>query len=628
MSGSRASWARRGGSVHQLVVVAAAFAIPPALVTLNLVFSVRLTQLLVIGPCVAAAVARPRVVAASAVWTLALMTYLAGPNATAGTAQELFTTGGGVAVGVVCTVTAWRREHLERSVSALESRRRIFADLVESSTDAVSVHSADGTVTVWNEGAARLYGYPAAVAVGMDIAALCPPGLGECPPEPGEKDAGDGGPDEPAGSDHAGQRESTRRHADGTVLTVSLSTSRLVDATGRAVATATVSRDLGPHRRAEADRRAALEHQIHQLQRVQGLGQMAGGVAHTFNNLLAVILGSAEFIEDGSDDPAVRADAAQITTAAARGAHLTRQLLQFARDEPGPGRPVDLDEVIATATKLLEFSAGDAVTVDVVPAGQPVVVEIDPGQVEQLLLNLVVNARDAMPGGGTVTIATTVHTDGSGAPTTVRLSVTDTGPGITADVAVHAFEPFFTTRAHRNNVGLGLATVAGIVTTAGGQVAIRPGAGGGTAVEVDLPALVEATAAAAALPDRRGPRGPRVLVVDDEAALLALIERILTGAGYEVTTAGCGADALTRTDLDRVDLLLTDLVMPGTSGRALADELNRRRPDLPVLYMSGYSDTTLTDVDRDVDLLPKPFTRPDLLRRVADALRRSDPTGR
>ncbi|WP_426512140.1 ATP-binding protein [Dactylosporangium sp. McL0621] len=378
------------------------------------------------------------------------------------------------------------------------------------------------------------------------------------------------------------------------------------------------------------------EARLQRTQRLESLGQLAGGVAHDFNNLLAVILNYAEFIvEDGAGTP-YAADAEQIARAGRRGSDLTHQLLAFARRDVTRPRPLDLNTVLSEVEQMLRRSIGEHITLTTAAApGLPAVVA-DAGQLEQVLVNLAVNARDAMPAGGRLTIDTaTVDLDaehaaarGNLAPGRyVRLRVSDTDTGMPQEVIDKAFEPFFTTKPTGQGTGLGLATVYGIVTQAGGTVQIYSEPGLGTSITVLLPATdVAPSATPDQVPDASALQGDgrTVLLVEDEPALRQVTERMLVRGGYQVLTAADGPEALIRASAHTgpIDILLTDVIMPGMLGKELADEMTGRRPGIAVLYMSGYARPVLTThgtLPADVRLLEKPFTTAELLTALQQA---------
>jgi signal transduction histidine kinase/CheY-like chemotaxis protein len=382
--------------------------------------------------------------------------------------------------------------------------------------------------------------------------------------------------------------------------------------------------------------RAELEEELHQAHRLEAIGHLAGGVAHDFNNVLAAILSYADLASDSITEPTVQADMESIKSAARRGAALTRQLLQFSRREAGEVSVVDLNERIADVAKMLERTLGEQVTFRTELSPEPALVLADPVELDQVILNLVVNARDALGAGGTIDVRTErvelASDDLSnlsvlGPGTHIRLTVSDDGHGMTPEVLEHAFDPFFTTKGRAQGTGLGLSTVYGIVQRQGGHVVAHSTPGAGTTIEVLLPAGVPVDALPAAEPQPGAVRslaGRRVLVVEDEAPLRQAMCRMLQRAGFEVLDAQDGRAAMARLDAD-IDLLLTDIVMPGSlTGVEVADGFRARTSDLPVVFVTGYSDDIL-DPSRlegptPTMLLTKPFTEADLLEAVGVAM--------
>jgi signal transduction histidine kinase len=384
----------------------------------------------------------------------------------------------------------------------------------------------------------------------------------------------------------------------------------------------------------EARDREMLEAQLNQLRRLESVGQLAGGIAHDFNNILGVIINYAQFVEEDLPPGSTAVDDVQeIRRAAERAAALTRQLLIFSRREVVRPQILDLNVVVAELDKLLRRTLGEHIELQTRFAPEPVTIEADPGQIEQVLVNLAVNARDAMPSGGRLVIETaTLELDEDTLRPELspgryaRLSVSDTGTGMTREVAAHAFDPFFTTKPSGEGTGLGLATVYGIVTEAGGDVRLYSESGVGTTVRVELPAIAGAPAKSERVrAERPAGRGETVLVVEDEDSVRRLVERVLESAGYEVMVADRGAAALelleSRPD---VDLLLTDVVMPEMLGPELVAEASRRRPDLKILYMSGYIHQVISGLDSetsdDFAFIEKPFTGEALRQAVRSVL--------
>jgi len=415
------------------------------------------------------------------------------------------------------------------------------------------------------------------------------------------------------------------------------------------------AQDLFDERRDDERREAlaqneGLHAQVRRIQRMDSLGQLAGGVAHDFNNLLAVILSYSTFVArrldaaaqssgDASWDEA-RADMAHIQQAVDRAGALTRQLLAFASREAIRPLALDLNEVIGGVEELLRRAIGEHIelTTSLAEGLRPILA--DPGKLEQVLVNLAVNARDAMPGGGTLTIATenvaadASSADGSsadadGRPHLVRLRVSDTGSGMTPDVIEHVFEPFFTTKAVGQGTGLGLATVYGILTQAGADIQISSQPGDGTTFTIVLPVTTEAAPPAAQIaPAAQEPRGKTVLLVEDGAELREVARRILADAGYRVIAAASGPEALdiARAHEGPIDLLITDIVMPEMLGLEVAERMQAIKPATAVLYMSGFAWPLLAAQGRlspDTVLLEKPFSVAELLERAGQALSRT-----
>jgi signal transduction histidine kinase/CheY-like chemotaxis protein len=371
--------------------------------------------------------------------------------------------------------------------------------------------------------------------------------------------------------------------------------------------------------------------QLQQSQRLESLGRLAGGVAHDFNNLLAVILGYAAFIE--ARGGASESDAAEVRKAGERASRLTRQLLAFARREVPRPTVLDLTGVVLEMEQLLRRTLGRHVALETSLAPDLWPILADYGQLEQVLLNLAVNARDAMPDGGTMTLDTeNVDVDAAyvGARPDlepgryVRLRVSDTGVGMDAATAARAFEPFFTTKPKGQGTGLGLATIHGIVTAAGGHVQIYSEPGLGTTFTILLPATdapVPERPPAAETPAPGG--GETILVVEDEPAMLAVTRRILETNGYEVLAAASGPEAIELARETPIDLLLTDVVMPQMLGKEVAERVSAVRPGVQVLFMSGYAQAVIApmgDLAGGHEILDKPFTEAALLERLRAAL--------
>ena len=391
-----------------------------------------------------------------------------------------------------------------------------------------------------------------------------------------------------------------------------------------------------------------VERRLQQSQRLESLGQLVGGVAHDFNNLLNVIQGYADFSAeqiqtlapgDARLEPVLE-DIEQVRAAARQATRLTRQLLTFARHEVNRPEVLDLNEAVQGAGQLLHRTLGEHIDLSI--AAEPALwrVKADRGQLEQVLVNLAVNARDAMPGGGRLSIDTG-NTEVDAAYATrrpelkpgryARLRVSDTGMGMDRATAERVFEPFFSTKPKGRGTGLGLATVYGIVTRAGGSIEIYSEKGLGTTVSVLFPATDEDAAPylpPAATPDDHRGRGETVLVVEDEDSLRQLTTRILSRSGYQVCVVSSGAEAVRRASdpAQPIDLLLTDVVMPEMLGNEVAAQVGAIRPGLPALFMSGYAQSILDSHGGPApcfDILEKPFTEAALLSRVRKAISRT-----
>ena len=392
----------------------------------------------------------------------------------------------------------------------------------------------------------------------------------------------------------------------------------IIDGDGNATGLCGVAADITDRRRAQEEKEA-LETALQRSQRMESLGQLAGGVAHDFNNLLAVILNYAEFVgEELGSDHTASADVAEIVRATQRAADLTRQLLVFSRHDHHRLEAVDVNRVALETQRLLDRTLGEDVELVVVPSVESVHVLADRGQLEQVLMNLVLNARDAMPRGGRVTV-TIEPVDRF-----VRVDVADDGEGMSPETAERAFDPFFTTKPKGRGTGLGLATVYGIVTGSGGHIEIESHLQEGTTITMHLPSADPETptdqAATAPLDESNG---TTVMVVEDEDAIRTLTRRILTRQGYAVIEAENPEHAISLCTDMKPDLLLTDVVMPGMSGKDLSQRLRERHADLRVLFMSGYTDNVMDRYGLDASgdsLLQKPFNGRELLEAVQEAL--------
>ena len=383
--------------------------------------------------------------------------------------------------------------------------------------------------------------------------------------------------------------------------------------------------------------RRALEEQLRQAQKMEAVGTLAGGIAHDFNNLLTVVNGYCQILmEQHSGDTASVRSIEQVLRAADRAASLTRQLLAFSRRQMLQPRVVNLNTLVGGVEKMLQPLLGERTRIVLQREAKTATVKADPGQLEHILMNLAVNARDAMPRGGTIS----VHTEnvdlgedfarshpGAAPGRYVTLNVTDTGVGIAPETLAHVFEPFFTTKEPGKGTGLGLSMVYGIVKQSGGYITVDSTVGQGTRFRIYLPRVdeLEETTADVSTPAQQGQGSGTILLVEDEVAVRELVYAILTSHGYKVLTAETAnhAASVCRGYTHRIDVLLTDVVMPGIGGPELARELLALRPALKIVYMSGYPGESLVDAGvnaEGVALLQKPFTARELEEKIRQAL--------
>lgn len=522
-------------------------------------------------------------------------------------------------------------EQTDRALVASEARH---AAILASATDAVITCDDQLRVTDFNAAAERMFGITADYACDRSVEELIYPASDRA----AHRKRLESYLDLDSGVVSQERRTFTAQRDDGSQFPAEVSL-HLTIGTGTRLLTGFI-RDITAQKCAEAEK-VALEERLHQAQRLESLGQLAGGVAHDFNNLLTIILSYASAIgEAAAGNEEIVAQAKEVVVAGERAARLTHQLLTFARRQPFTYGRVDLNAQTAHLKDFLAQTVGEDVHVVFLPGDNLPPVHADRGQTDQVLLNLVVNARTAMPNGGMVTIQTTLlHLPGDDAGALaavapgeyVELSVRDSGVGMTADVAARAFEPFFTTQPFGEGTGLGLATVHGIVTDAGGAVTLDSNPGSGTTVRALFPTDRTSSgspASKARLAVTPG-NGRTVLVVDNEPAVLDVTAAMLRRHGYSVLEATNAVDALRIFNRGaKIDLLLTDVVMPGMSGRKLARALHSHHPDLPVLYMSGglaESNGAQQFVDLGLALLQKPFDEVRLCRAVGEVISAEGP---
>lgn len=420
------------------------------------------------------------------------------------------------------------------------------------------------------------------------------------------------------------------QHKDGHWEFVESTASAIRNLQGEVEKLVVVNRAIGERRR--------LEEQLRQVQKMDAIGRLSGGVAHDFNNLLGVIIGYCEVLQDriGEKDP-LRSSVDQILKAGNRAASLTRQLLAFSRQQVLEPRVLILNSVVSDMEKMLRRLIGEDIELKIKLDPAAAKIKADQGQVEQVIMNLVVNARDAMPEGGRLTIGTgRIEMDDEFVKRYpypvltgpyVQLTVSDTGIGMDAVTQQRMFEPFFTTKEKGKGTGLGLSTVYGVVKQSGGYIDVHSSPGQGTTFEIYVPQVEQAVPSQ---PQSRGldaslKGAETILLVEDESALRAITKGHLEDLGYRVLEAANGREALekSRKYSDPIHILLTDMIMPELGGRALAQELGELRPDMKVVYMSGYSGrayNSQSDLDTGSFFLQKPFTRDNLARKIREAL--------
>ena len=516
-----------------------------------------------------------------------------------------------------------RRLEGERERLAEQQASRHERALTETAADAMFTIAADGTIRSANPAAGSIFGYSVDELIGRPSADLLATSLSEAAANAREEYL------------ETGNRtmrwsvfEMIGRHADGSEFPVEGSFGQYMD--DDELYFTSIIRDVSE--------RKALEDQLLQAQKMEAVGQLAGGVAHDFNNMLTAIGGFAELIAEDPDDAAGRSYAVEaIRAATERAAGLTRQLLAFSRRQRLEPTIVSLNDAIRRIEPLLRRLLGEQVELVVHLADEPWLVLADPSQLETVVVNLAINARDAMPDGGTLTIETANRdldeTDARQPPTVpsgpyAMVSVTDTGTGMDPAIVSHIFEPFFTTKEFGGGTGLGLSSAHGVIEQSGGRILVDSEPGRGTTFRVYLPratgAVVEKTAAPVAL---RAPGTGTILVAEDEPVVRDLILTTLRRAGYTVLTAADGRKAmeLIDADRDRIDLLVSDVVMPHIGGLELAELVRASRPALPIILISGYSEDLLSaDSGREgVTVLAKPFTAQRLTELVGDTLARA-----
>jgi PAS domain S-box-containing protein len=510
------------------------------------------------------------------------------------------------------------RENAERS-------RDLLASLVESSYEAIMALDLDGKILTWNRGAARIFGYEPGEIVGRPFAALFSP----------QRAAEAGAAVETLGKGDTTSRYETQCvRKDGGAIEVAVTISPLREVSGLLSGASAIVQDITHYR--------LLEEQLRQNQKLESIGRLAGGIAHDFNNLLTVINGySGLMVSRLQPHDRLYPEASHIARAGKEAAALTRQLLAFSRKQVLQSKPIDLNEVIRDALPMLSRLVGEDIELDNGLLDRPMPVLADPTQINQVLMNLAANARDAMPRGGRLTFRTgeiqldaafaSAHPGVKPGPH-VWLEVIDTGDGMSPEVRERIFEPFFTTKGRLEGTGLGLATVYGIVKQSGGTIWVKSEAGCGTSFNLYFPELAgpwkvqapEATGAASPAPRVAA----TILLVEDQPDVRRFVVTVLEAHGYGVIEASNGNEAIALAGQHgaRIDLLLSDVIMPGMSGVELAKQLRARAPSrrIPVIFVSGY---TLDAIARggilpaDTALLDKPFTPEKLIAKIEEVLK-------
>ena len=515
-------------------------------------------------------------------------------------------------VGVVYDATRQRD-----AARALHASGEALRTLVDGLRDhAIYMLSIDGRITNWNVGAERITGHTADEALGQHFSIFF-----------SAEECGSGLPEQILEQVRiAGiyREKGHRVRKNGETFHAKLFLQALYDEEGEILGFGCITRDIDEQHEAERELAIARE-ALSQSEKLRALGELTGGIAHDFNNLLTVVRGSAELLKNGtlSADKTTRNIDAIIETAD-RAAELTGQLLSFARQQPLQPKRVDINAVISGMTELLNRTLGGGVSILQVPGDAVPDVCVDPIQLENLILNAAINARDAMAGTGTLTLATrnVPGIDGD----EICLSISDTGDGIPADVIEHVFEPFFTTKAPGQGTGLGLSQAYGFAAQSGGRLEIQSDPGRGTTLSLYLPRAerdapsADVTARADGVRDL--PHGTRILLVEDSRTVAMFAQSLLEDMGCDVVHAKDAEEALLALDTEpnMFDIVFSDIVMPGISGLDLAAKVRRQRPTLPILLATGYSEAAARGEGSEFPILPKPYKRDILSAKLCETM--------
>jgi PAS domain S-box-containing protein len=522
----------------------------------------------------------------------------------------------------------------EQAHQALIESERRFRRLVDAVVDyAIFQLDPDGIVSTWNPGAQRIKGYAADEIIGEHFSRFYT-----------EPDRLEGMPARSlatAARDGRCETEGWRVRKDGTKFYASVVIDRIQDENGELLGFVKVTRDITERMEAQRALKETQE-QLAASQKMEAIGQLSGGIAHDFNNLLMIVIGNLETAQRLARDVGeARSNLQRVIGNSMRGAQraaaLTSRLLAFSRRQPLNPKPIDVNKFLAGSAEFLQRSLGETIEIEAVGSAGLWHIEVDPNQLEAALVNLAINARDAMPRGGKLTIeASNIFLDEGYARINpellpgqyVAICVSDTGCGMSPDVLSRAVEPFFTTKELGHGTGLGLSQVYGFVKQSGGHIKLYSEVDEGTTVKIFFPRLVSRTDEEedqAPEMSGEGVSGETVLVVEDDSDLRTYLAEVLRELNYHVLTAANPEVALgiLEQGSSRVDLLLTDVVMPGMNGRELGKRARQLRPDLRVLYMTGYSRNAVVHHGRledGLELLPKPITQAHLAARIRDVL--------